>query len=144
MSYLADSTLLLDYYRKSEKAKQYFERVKSGDITLSISVITEGEIWVGIKDDRELLCWMALLDLVERVEVNSDIARKAGEIYKTFGHYMGGKRNKYDFRFMGDAYISATCHLLRRTLITRNYKHFKQLEERNILRCEKYNICLLR
>jgi predicted nucleic acid-binding protein len=140
MSYLADSTLFLDYYRKSEKAKQYFERFKSGDITLSISVITEGEIWVGIKNDRELLYWMALMDLLESVEVNSNIARKAGEIYKNFGHYMGGKKNKNDFRFMGDAYIAATCYLLNKTLITRNYKHFKQLEERNMLICEKYDI----
>jgi tRNA(fMet)-specific endonuclease VapC len=139
MSYLADSTLLLDYYRKSEKAKEFFERFESGDIALSISVITEGEIWVGIKDDRELLFWMALLEFVESVEVNSVIARKAGEVYKSFGRSMG-KSRKDDLRFMGDAYIAATCHLLDKTLITRNYKHFKQLEEINILRCEKYDI----
>ncbi len=139
MSYLADSTLLLDYYRKSDHARQYIERLKSGDITLTISVITESEIWVGIKDDRELLSWMALLELVKSIEVNSDIARKAGDIYKEFGHYMG-KTRKDDYRFMGDAFIAATCHLLNKTLITRNYKHFKQLENRNILKCEKYNI----
>jgi len=139
MSYLADSTLLLDYYRKSDHARQYIERLESGDITLTISVITESEIWVGIKDDRELLYWMALLELVKSIEVNSDIARKAGDIYKEFGHYMG-KTKKDDYRFMGDAFIAATCHLLNKTLITRNYKHFKQLENRNILKCEKYNI----
>jgi len=139
MQYLADSTLLLDYYRKSDQAKCYIERVKSGDITLSISVITEGEIWVGIKDDRELMYWMALLQLIESIVVNSDIARKAGEIYKNYGRHMG-KGSKTDFRFMGDAYIAATCNLLNKTLITRNYKHFKELEELNILRCEKYEI----
>ena len=82
---------------------------------------------------------MALLELVKSIEVNSDIARKAGDIYKEFGHYMG-KTKKDDYRFMGDAFIAATCHLLNKTLITRNHKHFKQLENRNILKCEKYNI----
>ena len=139
MSYLADSTLLLDYYRKSDQAKQYIEKIQSGEITVSISVITEGEIWVGIKNENELFFWMALLEFVERIEVNSEIARKAGEIYKNYGHYMG-KENKEDFRFMGDAYIAATCHLLNRTLITRNYKHFKQLEKQKLIKCEAYSI----
>jgi tRNA(fMet)-specific endonuclease VapC len=139
MPYLADSTLLLDYYRKSDQAKCYIERVKSGDITLSISVITEGEIWVGIKDDRELMYWMALLQLIKSIVVNSDIARKAGEIYKNFGRYIG-KGSKNDFRYMGDAYIAATCNLLNKILVTRNYKHFKKLEEQNMLKCEKYKI----
>ena len=139
MEYLADSTLLIDYYRKSDQAKQYFDKAEAGDINLSISVITEGEIWVGIKDNDELLGWLTLLELIESIEVNSEIARKAGGIYKNFGHYMG-KTCKNDFRYLGDAYIAATCNLLNKTLITRNYKHFKQLEERDILKCEKYDI----
>lgn len=139
MEYLADSTLLIDYYRRVDQAKQFIDKAEAGDINLSISVITEGEIWAGIKDDRELSGWLALLELIGSIEINSQIARKAGEIYNTFGHYMG-KTSKNDFRYMGDAYIAATCNLLNKTLITSNYKHFKQLEERDILKCEKYEI----
>lgn len=139
MEYLADSTLLLDYYRKSDQAKQYIDQLKSGDINLCISVITESEIWVGIKDDKELLYWIALLELIECIVINSNIARKAGEIYRDYGHYMG-KGSADDFRGLNDAYIAATCNLLNKTLITRNYKHFKQLEERDLVRCEKYEI----
>jgi predicted nucleic acid-binding protein len=137
MEYLADSTLLIDYYRGRPHAKEYIERHRSGDIKLVISVITEGEIFVGIKDDRELSIWLALLDLIESIQVNSEIARKAGELYRNFGM---GKRSKDDYRFMGDAYIAATCGLLKKTIITRNYKHFKELEEHDILKCEKYDI----
>ena len=139
MEYLADSTLLLDYYRKSDQAKHFFDKMISGDINLCISVITESEIWVGIKDYREERYWITLLESIECIEVNSNIAREAGEIYKYYGHYMG-KGSVNDFRGMNDAYIAATCSLLNKTLITRNYKHFKQLEERDILKCEKYEI----
>ena len=137
MPYLADSTLLIDYYRKKSQAKKYFDKLKAGEITFSISVITEGEIWCGIKDKAELKYWMALLDLIKSDGINSTIARKAGELYKEFGHYMG-KTAKDDLRFMGDAYIAATCIVKRKKLITGNYKHFKQLDQRGLIKCEKY------
>lgn len=136
-SFLADTTLLLDLYRRRDLAKDYFDKLESGQINFSISVITESEIWYGIKDDNELLYWLALLDLIESDDVNSEIARKAAEIYRDYGHYMGKSSNN-DFRFMGDAFIAATCVILDKTLITANRKHFHQLESRGIMKCEYY------
>lgn len=138
MSFLADTTLLIDYYRKCEVAKKYFDKLESGEISFSISVITEAEIWCGIKNDNELAFWLAMLDLVKVENVDSSIARKAGEIYREFGHYMG-KTKETDYRYMGDAFIAATCSVLNKTLITGNYKHFKQLESRGILNCQAYS-----
>lgn len=138
MSYLADTTLLIDYYRKVKSAKQYFEKLEYGEINFSVSVISEAEIWCGIKDDDELLIWLRILELIETLDVTSEIARKAGEIYKEFGHYMG-KKSRDDLRHMGDAFIVATCNILNKTLITANRKHFNQLESRGLLKCEIYN-----
>jgi predicted nucleic acid-binding protein len=137
MSYLADTTLLIDYYRGNIKAKTYFQKLKSGKINFSISVVTEAEIWCGIKNNKELLSWLATLDLMGKVDVNSEIARKAGEIYKDYGHYMG-KTSQEDLRHMVDAFIAATCVVLNKILITSNYKHFKQLESRGLIACESY------
>lgn len=138
ISYIADTNLLIDYYRGVDKAKEYIQKLKSGEIKLAVSVVTETEIWIGIKDDEELLKWVNLLDeFFESVDVNSNIARKAGEIWKEFGHYMG-KTSDADFRNIPDAFIAATCNILDRTLITANVKHFIQLIERGILKCERY------
>lgn len=137
-SYIADTNLLIDYYRGVDKAKEYIQKIKSGEIKLAVSVITETEIWFGIKYDEELLMWVDLLDeFFESVDINSDIARKAGEIWKEFGHYMG-KTSDTDFRKIPDAFIAATCNISDRTLITANVKHFIQLINRGILKCQVY------
>ena len=138
MEYLVDTNLLFDYYRGNKSAKNYFDMLKEGKVKFSISVITESEIWCGIKDDVELLYWLALIDQVECINVDSKIARKAGDIFKKYGHYMG-KTKKNDYRFMGDAFIAATAHVCDLKLLTANIKHFKQLESRDIIDCEAYS-----
>jgi len=136
-SYIIDTSLLIDYYRGVEKAKEYIQKFKSGPSNVGISVITETEIWCGIKNDEEMIFWLTLLDEIDSIDINSDIARKAGEIWKEFGHYMG-KTSDTDFRKIPDAFIAATCNILDRILITSNLKHFIQLRNRGIIKCEKY------
>jgi len=138
MSYLADTTLFIDYYRKVPKAKEYIDKLRQRKISISISVITESEIWVGIKNDKEMLYWEALLSFITKIPVNSEIAREAGVLYRRYGHYMG-KVHPNDLRHLPDALIAATAKITGKKLITSNYSHFKQLEWDGHISCESYS-----
>lgn len=137
MKYLADTTLLVDFYRRDGKAKEYIEKHKTGEIELCISVISQTEIWVGIKNEKELLSWIVLLDLIESINIDVDISRKAGELYKNYGHYMG-KTKSDDYRFLADVLIAASAQIKNIKILTANKKHFNQLVRNGIVECEYY------
>jgi len=141
MRYLADSTLLVDYFRNRDEAKEYIEKARRGEIILFISTVTEAELWVGIRTESQLESYVTLLEKIQKIHVNSKIAREAGSIWKQYSHYMGRDSNKSpeeDLRHLPDALIAATAKTRNMTLITRDYSHFRQLEANGLIDLERY------
>ena len=141
MRYLADSTLLVDYYRRRDEAREYIEQARRGEIILYISTVTEAELWVGIITDSQLEFYVALLEVIKKIHVNSKIAREAGSIWKQYSHYMGRdseKRPEEDLGHLPDALIAATAKTRNMPLITRDYSHFRQLEAEGLISLERY------
>lgn len=136
MSYIADTTLLIDYLRGREKATEYVSKIIDGEIVAYISVITEAEIFCGMKDE-EMVDVLSLLSHFTVEDVDSIIAQTGGTFYHDYGQYMG-KSSEEDKRPLLDALIAATAKKLNKILITRNYKHFKPLEDAGHITCEPY------
>jgi tRNA(fMet)-specific endonuclease VapC len=121
-----DTDILIDHLRGMEKAKEYLREIEEGNVRAAISVITEAELAAGhsMKDSSVQMKVKRLLNILEKVEVTSKIAWRAGEI----------KRN-YKSRLM-DALIAATALEFNSKLVTRNVKHYEMIAE---LEIESFN-----
>jgi predicted nucleic acid-binding protein len=105
-----------------EKAKEYLREIEEGKVRAAISVITEAELAAGqsMNDSSVQMKVKRLLNILEKVEVTSKIAWRAGEI----------KRN-YKSRLM-DALIAATALGFNSKLVTRNVKHYEMIGDLEI------------
>lgn len=126
--YLLDTTVFVDHFRDAKGAEAYFEPIFDGEVSGAFSVITEAELWEGIRTGEEERHEAVLL-LLERVDVDKDIARRAGELRRNFREQGLG---------MPDALIAATAEAVDATLVTRNTKHFQPLQP--IITCEFYMV----
>jgi len=112
---LLDSDIIIDHLRKYSPAKDYLQKVFSGEKGFAVSVITEAEVLSGkgLDDNNRKSLVIQLLDHFTKITVSSEIAQLAGEF-----------KRKYEMRLM-DAMIAATAirHDLR--LITRNIRHYR-------------------
>lgn len=114
---LVDTDILVDHLRGIEKAKEYLKSVENGAIRGVISVITEAELAAGesMKDMLVQMKVRRLVGLLEKAEVTSEMAWKAGEL-----------KRDYKCRLM-DALIAATAMKLNLKLVTRNVKHYEKI-----------------
>ena len=117
-----DTDILIDHLRGLEKAKEYLRNVENGKVRGAISVITEAELAAGesMKDTLVQMKVKKLLSILEKVEVTSEIAWKAGEL-----------KRDYKCRLL-DALIAATALGLNLKLVTRNTKHYEKIVELQI------------
>lgn len=126
---LFDTTVFVDYFRGWEEAQRFIEPILQGNASASFSVITEAELWAGIRGQQEMPRYEALLSLMERAIVDGSVARRGGELT---GQYRSQGLT------LPDALIAATAMLRGETLLTRNIRHFRLLEPE--LECEVYRI----
>jgi predicted nucleic acid-binding protein len=89
-----------------------------GQSSGAYSTISKLELWQGLRPGEEAR-HEALLSLLERVPLNGDIARLAGEMRREVG---------LDKLSLSDAVIAATAAHLGRTLVTRNTRDFERLK----------------
>lgn len=125
-AWLLDSVALIDWYCGRLAVAPYFAQMLGGGSSGAFSTITELELWQGLRpgeEDRH----QAILALLERVPLDSAIARRAGMLRRRFG---------LDRLSLPDAAIAATADVTGRTLLTRNTRNFKPLQE--ILAIEFY------
>lgn len=117
--YLFDSTVLIDHLRGRPAVAPYMNAVFEGTATAWFSVITEAELWAGIQSPEQRARYDALFGLMKRINVTRTIARQAGTYYGKFRHHG---------LFLPDSVIAASALISKKTLLTRNSKHFKLLE----------------
>jgi predicted nucleic acid-binding protein len=115
-----DTVVLIDYFCGRSGVRPYFDAILSKAATGAYSTITELELWQGLRPGEEAR-HEALLSLLERVSLDRDIARLAGEIRREVG---------LDRLSLPDAAIAATAAHLGRKLITRNARDFERLKPR--------------
>jgi predicted nucleic acid-binding protein len=110
---LFDTTILVDYLRGREEARQLFEASAERP---SASVVSSLELYAGVRNRREEQRTEQLLSQVALLPVTQDIAKRSGIFVRLYeaSHSIGSI----------DAIIAATAehHALR--LATLNTKHF--------------------
>jgi len=124
--YLLDTTVFIDYFRGRQEALTYFDAIFNSEASGAFSVITETELWAGLRPGEEQQ-HETLLSLLQPAEVNSAIARRGGELRRDF---------KDEGLSIPDALIAATAESIDAALVTRNQRHFQALH--GIIRCEFY------
>ena len=109
---LFDTNALIDIYRGHASIKAHFESILDGSLLPYVSVITEGELWRGLRPD-ELERHEMLLSQFISLPLDSDAARLAGTWMQ-----------KYVSSGLGwmDAFISATGRIADLPVLTRD-KH---------------------
>lgn len=107
---LFDTNALVDIYRGQASIKAHFESILDGSLVPYVSVITEGELWRGLRP-YELERHELLLSQFISLPLDSDAARLAGTWMQ-----------KYAATGLGwmDAFISATGKIADLPVLTRD------------------------
>jgi predicted nucleic acid-binding protein len=107
---LFDTNALVDIYRGQASIKARFEAILDGSLLPYVSVITEGELWRGLRPD-ELERHELLLSQFISLPLDSDAARLAGSWMQ-----------KYATTGLGwmDAFILATGKIADLPVLTRD------------------------
>lgn len=113
---LIDTDVLIDYLRGQADAVADLEGLTD---TLMMSVITQAELYSGVREGTERSALDAFVTVFDRVDVDPEIARVGGLFRRDYGpsHKVG----------LADALIAATSEHRRATLVTLNQKHFPML-----------------
>ncbi|MEX2723274.1 MAG: type II toxin-antitoxin system VapC family toxin [Candidatus Freyarchaeota archaeon] len=116
---LVDTDVIIDHLRGFENSKKLLKEVELGNFLAYFSTITEAELYSGqrmsVKSEQRIV--ERLLKIMHRVDVNSEIARKAGELRREYGVELP------------NAIIAATALILGAELVTRNIKHYKSIKK---------------
>lgn len=117
---MLDSTVLIEYFRKTDKNNaRLVSHFKNFD-KLYISSITEFEVINGAKPEH-IQFWNTLLTRITPLDFDSRAARIAAEIVKQ----LKTKRKSID---KPDLFIAATALAHGLTLDTNNKKHFVHID----------------
>lgn len=122
---MIDTTILIEYFRKSDKDNSALLRHFKQYDQLYISCITEFEVINGAKQEH-LLFWHQLLSRLIILNFDSVAARQAAQIVKDLKF----KRKSID---KPDLFIAATAMTNNLTLDTSNRKHFIHIDGLSLL-----------
>lgn len=115
---LYDTSVLLDIYHGRARVRPYFDRLVSGEVDGLLSVITEAELWRGLRPG-EIDAHVALLGQFTILPLSSSAARLAGQWQQQFGANGLGWM---------DAFIVATAVGAGAAVLTRDRRLAKLLE----------------
>lgn len=118
-SVLFDTSILIDFLRKKEKAKDILSKVEAGKLTGFVSSVTEAELYSGKEssDDKKKNAIAKIITLLKKFDVDNKIAQTAGEF-----------RRDYNISLL-DCIIAATAFHQKCKLWTKNKKDFERIKE---------------
>ncbi|SEI46250.1 hypothetical protein SAMN05216327_101759 [Dyadobacter sp. SG02] len=122
---LVDTSILIDFLSKSDKANSRLLKLVKDEFTYCISAITEFEIHIGATPNQ-FDYWEDFLFRTQILAFDKEIARTAVDISKALK-----KQNKSIG--MADLFIAATAIHYSLPLVTLNLKHFERVDELQLL-----------
>lgn len=122
---MVDSSVLIDFFRKTDKSNSMLVSHFTKYDQLYISAITEFEVINGATKDH-LNYWDGMLERFIILDFGSKEARKAADIVTQ----LKSKRKSID---KPDLFIAATAVSNRLELDTLNKKHFKDIDSLKLL-----------
>ena len=122
---LVDTSILIDYYRKTDKEKSAWIALVRQGYSFAISAVTKYEIYSGATQNQ-LTFWDTVLEAITIIaldEVSVDTAVIINSALKK-------KRKQID---LADLFIAATAVAHGVSLATLNRKHFDRIDTLNIV-----------
>jgi tRNA(fMet)-specific endonuclease VapC len=117
MPYLVDTDILVDVSRNNQGAIACIDLLSND---WALSAMTALEFISGAKNQREVGLIDRLIEVYDVIPVNDAIGRRAYNLLKTYAKSNGLRTF--------DSLIAATAIEERRTLVTRNRKHFEMID----------------
>ena len=118
---LVDTSILIDFFRKSDKVNSRLMKLVTGDAHFCISAITEFEIYTGTPQNQ-IDYWEDFLFRTQVLAFDKEIARTAVDINKTL-------KKQRKLIGMADLFIATTAVHYSLPLVTLNVKHFERVDE---------------
>ncbi|TKK64008.1 type II toxin-antitoxin system VapC family toxin [Ilyomonas limi] len=122
---MIDTTLLIDYFRKTDKSKSRLVQLSEQFDQLVISTVTEFEVYSGATE-AQLTFWTELLSEILVLPFDSQAAHIAVEIQRDL------KKLRKTIE-KADLFIAATAVANGLTLDTLNRKHFDKIKQLKLL-----------
>jgi len=122
---LADTSILIDLFRKSEKANSKFVQLALQGYEFQISAITEYEVYSGATT-TQLPFWDDLLQKIKVLPFDKDVVKLAVIVNRQLKQ----KRKQID---LADLLIAATALANNLLFATLNRKHFERIDTLNII-----------
>lgn len=118
--YLVDTDIIINYLKGKSKSKEFIMKIIDGKAVGFFSVITEAELLSGARTSKEEANIYDLLDIMDAIEVEREMAVIAGNLKRKYAAYGIG---------LPDALIAATAKEGDLIVATGNEKHFKVFDE---------------
>lgn len=115
--YLLDTDILIDYLRLYEPALDFFEHLSKTD--RAIALLTRFELLNGCQRKEHEARIDRFLKNFKIYTITSDISKRALALYHSHRWFTG--------LGISDSFIAATALVERRTVVTRNYKHYQKI-----------------
>lgn len=122
---MIDSTILIDYFRKTDKSKSILVKHSISYHKIYISTITEFEVLNGANSEQ-IEFWNEILKELTILDFDSKAARQSAKIVQELKR----KRKSID---KPDLFIAAIAITNDLTLDTANKKHFEHIESLSLL-----------
>ena len=122
---LADTSILIDYFRTSDKKNSILISLFDQGYDFAISAISHYEIYSGTTI-AQLPFWQSLLQHTNVLAFNQDIAQVAISI----NNELKKKRKQIE---IADLFIAATAIAYGLPFTTLNKKHFERIERLNFI-----------
>lgn len=116
---LLDTSILIDYFRKSDKSKSKWVSLFSEGYDFAISAITYYEIYSGAKE-VQLKFWNEILKRIDILPFDENAAKASIEINTEL-------RKKSKQIDIADLFIAATAVSNELSLATLNVRHFERV-----------------
>lgn len=122
---LVDTSILIDYFRKTDKANSKLIALFDQGYDFTISAITHYEIYSGATL-AQLSFWTNLLVKTNVLALDGAVAQAAVDINNVL------KRKRKQIA-MADLFIAATSISYNLSLATLNVKHFDRIDRLNVI-----------
>lgn len=117
---LADTSILIDYYRKTDKEKSLWVNLVRQGYSFAVSSITKYEIYTGATA-TQLTFWNNIFQAITLMPLDETSVDTAVSINNS----LKKKRKQID---LADLFIAATAVANNLPLVTLNRKHFDRID----------------
>ena len=122
---LVDTSILIDYYRKTDKSKSAWINLIDQGYEFAISVITKYELYSGATQSQ-ISFWDTIISAILVIPFDESCVETAVQLNSS----LKKKRKQID---IADLFIAATAVNLKLPIATLNKKHFERINEVTIV-----------